>query len=265
MSHPVPRFPRGVVALALVAALFVLQADRAQAQIDPFWDHYKAYDVEPPLSHNVTITLIDQFQVTTHATQYLDWFANPVEKRHGTAVYPIHRPELHYTWWLLDPEVPFARDLIAINQFGEQFIRLDRSVYLLNPANKNTPPGVPLPIANHYKCYACTGQPVNAGVVLSDQFFTRPAQVFSPRFFCTPVEKRTPDGLIHPIVDPDQHYTVYDMDFGTQIWPISFADQFVTFAQVQLSFDRLLMVPTEKVIPTDARSSTWGRVKSQYR
>jgi hypothetical protein len=252
------------VVLALLSAALVLPAGRACAQINPNWDHYKAYLALPHIQHNVQVTLADQFQVTTHVTQYLDWFANPVEKQHG-AIYPIHRPELHYTWWQLGPETPFSKDLIAINQFGEQFIHLDRAVYLLNPANKNTPTGTPLPVANHYKCYLCTGQSVDTLVFLRDQFFGRTAQVFQPRFFCTPVEKRTPDGLIHPIIDPDQHYVVYDMDYTTQAYPATFADQFIPFGQVDLQIDRLLMVPTEKMIPTDAGPSTWGRLKSQYR
>jgi len=42
-------------------------------------------------------------------------------------------------------------------------------------------------------------------------------------------------------------------------------DQFIAVPEVQLTFDRLLVVPTEKVIPTPAGPSTWGRVKSQYR
>jgi hypothetical protein len=211
------------------------------------------------------VTLIDQFQVTTHGTVVLDWFANPVEKRHDPEIYPITRPELHYSWWRLTPELPFSQDLVAINQFGEQFLQLDRSVYLLNPANKNTPTGAPLPVANHYKCYSCIGQPVNVSVFLTDQFFGRPATVLAPRFFCTPVEKRTSDGLTHPIVDVDQHYTVYDIDPTTQFWTATFADQFIPFGEIVLNLDQLLMVPTRKVIPTEAGPSTWGRVKAQYR
>ena len=45
----------------------------------------------------------------------------------------------------------------------------------------------------------------------------------------------------------------------------TFADQFVPFAQIVLDMDQLLMVPTRKVIPTEAGPSTWGRLKAQYR
>ncbi len=249
----------------LLLAALVVPASLAQAQIDPTWDHYKVYHVDPHVPFSTQVTLRDQFQTTTHSTKILDWFANPVEKRHGAAIFPIHRPELHYSWWELDPQLPFSQDLIAINQFGEQFIKLDRSVYLLNPANKNAAPGTPLPVANHYKCYACIGEKVDAQVFLIDQFFGRPAIVAEPRFFCTPVEKRTADGLVHPIVDPNQHYVVYNIDPSNTTWTATFADQFIPFAQIVLDQDQLLMVPTEKVIPTEAGPTTWGRLKSQYR
>ena len=256
---------RGLAALMLSFALVAGLAGGARADVDPLWDHYKVYEVTPSPGFAVPITLIDQFGITSHNTQFLDMFANPVEKRHGTTVSPIHDPRLHYMWWKIEPEVVLNRDIIAVNQFGEQSLHIDRAIYLLNPANKNLPIGAPLPDANHYKCYSCSGPPVLQPVTLIDQFYGRQAQVFAPRFFCTPVAKIFA-GTEHPIRNPNQHYTVYDIDPGTPIWqagPIQ--DQFIAVPQVQLTFDRLLVVPTEKVIPTPAAPSTWGRVKSQYR
>jgi hypothetical protein len=252
----------GLVALVSLWVVLVLPVGNAQAQPDPSWDHYKAYDVTP-LTFPGQVTLVDQFGATTHQTLFLDWFANPVAKQHGPAFYSINRPELHYSWWRLDPEVAVSKDLIAINQFGEQSLHLDRVVYLLNPALKNASPAVPLPVANHYKCYACTGPSVNTQVFLTDQFYSRPATVFNPRFFCTPTDKFF-NGQIDPMINHNQHYTVYEIDPGPQIWPATFRDQFMG-ASIDLRDDRLLMVPTEKVIPTDAGPTTWGRVKSQYR
>ena len=258
------RLRRGLPALVALAFL-LLPGAGAEAQVDPFWDHYKVYLAQPHLQISVPVVLADQFMSTTHVAQQLDWFANPVEKRHDPNVFPIRRPDLHYAWWTIGPDMPFTKDLIANNQFGEQLLRVGPPRYLLNPANKNRPPDAPLPAGNHYKCYDCFGQPVNVPVFLTDQFFGRPAQVLFPRFFCNPVEKRTPDGLIHPILDPDQHYTVYEIDPTPPAWSATFADQFVQFASLQLTQDRFLMVPTEKIIPTPAGASTWGRVKSHYR
>jgi hypothetical protein len=265
MRHHATHRPRALLALTLLTTLLVLHAGRAHAQIDPNWDHYKAYIVAPLMQQFHSVELADQFGTTSNLVRQLEWFANPVEKQHGPAIYPINDPLLHYTWWQLAPQA-FSKDVIAINQFGDQELHLSEAQWLLNPALKNAPTGTPLPLANHYKCYFCTGQPVSVPVTLTDQFFSRPALVAVPRYFCTPVEKRLLGGIVYPIVDPKQHYTVYDLgDWTTTIFPATIQDQFIANVQVQLNFDVRLMVPTEKSFPTDAGRSTWGRLKTMYR
>lgn len=258
------RLLRTVLGLALFTAPFVFAGGPAQAQINPLWDHYKAYLAQPHIQHIEQMTLIDQFHAETDVLQYLDFFANPVEKRHGAQIYPINHPELHYTWWAISQH-PFAKDVIATNQFGEQLIHIGQSAYLLAPALKNTASGVPLPYANHYKCYECSGDPVNVTVTLTDQFLTRSAVVVVPRFFCAPAEKRLLNGLVYPMVDPSQHYVVYDMDYTTQIYGATIQDQFIPNTNVELNIDRLLMVPSLKSFPTEAGSHTWGKLRSLYR
>jgi hypothetical protein len=260
--HPHRTPVRSFVAFALSLA-FVGFAGAAHAQVDPTWDHYKVYQVQPKPSFVLPIVLSDQFGVTNHNTQYLDLFANPVEKVHGPLISPIHDPRLHYMWWKIDPETPVNRTIIASNQFGEQTLVLDRAVYLLNPALKNEASDIPLPIANHYKCYSCSGQPVNTDVFLTDQFYARPATVLTPRFFCTPT-KKVVQGTSYPIIQSDRHYVVYDITPGTPIWQATMRDQFIQ-ASLSLSFDHLLAVPTDKIDTTPADPSTWGRIKAQYR
>jgi hypothetical protein len=264
-SLPTPVSGRALAALVLSLAVLAGLAGPTDADVDPSWDHYKAYVLQQPIPYDTQVTLHDQFGVTSHVTQSLDRFANPVEKRHGTVISPIHRPDLHYAWWKITPEVPVGRDLVVINQFGEQGITVDRSVYLLNPALKNEASDVPLPLANHYKCYTCSGPPVSADVFLTDQFFARPALVLDPRFFCTPVEKHVAGGAVYPIVDREQTYVVYEIAGTPLIWTASIRDQFLSSAFVTLFNDHLLMVPTDKLTPTPEGPSTWGRVKSQYR
>jgi hypothetical protein len=256
---------RELLVPALLTLLLALAGGRADAQPSPLWDHYKVYDANPKITLGVPVTLRDQFMVSTHQVLFLDRFANPVQKEHGGVTFPINRPELHYTWWAISPE-PFSIDVIARNQFGNLPLHVGQALYLLNPANKNAPAGTPLPVANHYKCYDCTGDPVNAALVLTDQFMTRTATSLVPRYFCTPVEKQVQEGTIYPMVDSRQHYTVYEIPDAGPIFPATISDQFVPFLQVNLSQDRWLMVPTDKAFPpTDVKSSTWGRVKSIYR
>jgi hypothetical protein len=247
----------------------------ARAQVDPLWDHYKVYLALSPsadLPQSVEVTLVDQFQQTTWFVRQLAHFANPVQKDHAGSTSPINRPDLHYTWWHSGRVPgPFGITVIALNQFGDHTIQVGTnafgdSEYLLNPALKNAAAGTPLPVANHYRCYPCTGEPVNVPVILTDQFLARTALVIVPRFFCTPAEKRLADGTVFPIVDAAQHYTVYDMDYTNTAYSARISDQFITDHQLSLIFlDRWLMVPTRKELPTQTKPSTWGRLKSLYR
>src|SRR4029077_10799618 len=123
------------------------------------WDHYKVYRVVNPATGGFPVILRDQFMQTTNQATSLELFANPVEKRvlnpPMDQIFPITRPDLHYTWWRINPE-PFDALVTLTNQFGDQTIRLHQSEFLLNPALKDNP-DPPLPVENHYKCYACDG------------------------------------------------------------------------------------------------------------
>jgi hypothetical protein len=249
----------------LAALLLSFAGGRADAQPSPLWDHYKVYDAQPKLTQGLFVGLRDQFTQSTHQVLFLDLFANPVEKQHGAAVFPIIRPELHYAWWAISPQ-PFSIDVIARNQFGDQPIHVGQAVYLLNPANKNAPTGTPLPEANHYKCYECSGQPITTTLVLTDQFMTRTASSLLPRYFCTPVEKQLQGGAFYPMLDPRQHYTVYEINDAGANFNARIADQFVPDLQILMTRDRWLMVPTDKAFPpTSTKSDTWGRLKQLYR
>jgi len=237
----------------------------ATAQVPPHWDHYLVYDVQPKPSLLVPLVLVDQFQQTLTNTEFLDRFANPVQKEHEGAIFPINFPELHYSWWKLT-EQPYDISVIASNQFGDHPLRLGTLTYLLNPALKTPMPQSALPLANHYTVYQCTGDALTATLVLTDQFYTRTSLNLVPRYFCTPVEKHTPDGLVYPIIDPAQHYVVYEIEADAVAFPAMITDQFVLDLPIDMFNDRWLMVPTIKHLPpTEAKSSTWGRVKQLFR
>lgn len=264
MSLDPTRSPRKLIVPLLLLAVLAFAAGSATAQVPPHWDHYKVYQVEAPVPYTTVVQLRDQFGFSTHATHLMDWFANPVEKNHAGRIFPITHPELHYSWWRIDPQ-PFSIDIIASNQFGDHPLHVFDAKYLLNPATKNAPVGAPIPPANHYKCYSCAGQPLTAPLFLRDQFYQRNASQLIPVFFCTPVEKQTSSGQVYPMLDPDQHYVVYDIGPGPGAFPAHVVDQFVE-AQILMTADRFLMVPTLKHFPpTDVKSSTWGRLKQLYR
>jgi hypothetical protein len=256
--------PRFLTRMLLLTAAALAIGAPVSAQLDPTWDHYKVYDLNPKPVHNQAIRLIDQFGVSNHIVMELDCFANPVMKEHGGNISPIHDPSLHYAWWRISDE-PVNVPVLVTNQFGDQEITAVNARYLLNPALKNEP-GPDLPVANHYKCYDCIGDPVNVPVFLTDQFYGRPAQVMAPRLLCNPVEKQTMDNEFYPPLDPNQHYVCYDIDPFPDMFPAVVSDQFVQDLEVQLGPDKLLCVPSLKFHePTPTKSDTWGRLKILYR
>jgi len=264
MRAATPRL-RKLLTCALLLPAFALVGGRATAQVDPAWDHYKVYDAQPKVTFTMPVVLVDQFQQTLTTVEFLDRFANPVEKDHAGVIFPIQHPELHYSWWKV-AEQPYSAAVIASNQFGDQPLQIGPLLYLLNPANKNAPTGAPLPIGNHYTVYACTGDPMVVPLVLTDQFYTRTSNMLIPTYFCVPAEKRTSDGILHPILDAAQHYVVYEIEANEATFPATISDQFLPESSILMANDRWLMVPTIKHLPpTETRSSTWGRLKQLFR
>lgn len=259
-----------ILASALLTVALLPGSVKAQPGIDPTWDHYKVYRVQPPITDGRPVILTDQFNTQNHVVQVLEEFMNPTEKQvPGLPPFLINRPELHYTWWRISPS-PWNENVLAINQFGNQTLHVSEAVYLLNPALKNAPiPNPPLPLANHYKCYACQGQPVNRPVLLTDQFGVWQAQATIPLFLCNPTEKRVQDATgqhIYPIVDPRQHLVCYDLQpQDPRIFTGSVSDQFITNRQLEMSPGHMLCVPSLKERPTGTNLGTWGSLKVLYR
>ena len=172
-------------------------------------------------------------------------------------------PQLHYTWWRISPQ-PYEALVVATNQFGDQTLRLFDAQYLWNPALKNEA-GDPPP-ANHYKCYACEGNPIQVPVLLTDQFDEWRAVVTWPRWFCNPAEKTDPTGQVYPIEDPQLHYICYEFEeIDPALFTAMVTDQFIREELLNLSPSDLLCVPTEKLEVTPTQQGTWGRMKIMYR
>ena len=268
--------------LLLVTALLVSGAARASAQatcpVDPHWDHYKLYVARPPYPQsNLFVLLADQFnpaQPYQHQVLQLDYWMNPVEKTVlnplGNITFPINTPFLHYSWWRISPQ--FNEKLVALcNQFGDQTLYVKDAQYLLNPALKNQS-GSPPPF-NHYKCYACEGQPVNRQVTLRDQFDPVGTQgwtatVTYPRWFCNPAMKQVLGSPLPPnqIVDGNQHYVCYEYTpADTRISSLSFTDQFIPSGTLDVGPSQWLCVPTFKTGFTPTTRGTWGKLKTLYR
>lgn len=253
------------LALAFAAAVMLVGAPvNAQPGIDPNWDHYRGYDIAPNPVIYMDVMLEDQFGIWQYHMLKLKRFSNPDKKTHGADVFPINNPRLHYTWWLLEPE-PFDMPQVQVeNQFGPQMLHVfGHEPYLLAPTVKNEPG--PPPAANHYKCYPCQGAAPGAQVVLEDQFGSRTAVVGEPMWLCNPARKTIAGAQPYDMVDPDQHYVIYDIGPAFLTAQAFITDQFVEELAIEVTVNRFLHVPSLKFHPTPTRQSTWGRVKTLYR
>jgi hypothetical protein len=257
--------PRGLFWFALLMIAPLVLTSSARAQVNPLWDHYKVYLTPPfpvpPLGTPVILT--DQFGPFNHTVQQLERIMNPTEKRVGPAIFPIHNPDLHYTWWSISPQ-PFNASVTATNQFGDFTINIHDAVYLLNPARKNQPGGPPS--GNHYKCYFCDGPPVNIPITMIDQFGPWSANVTFPRYWCNPVEKQVPGLPPNLILDPNQHYICYEFqppDQSTHTATVT--DQFIVNHTTEMVPAQYICVPTYKSGVTGTGTGTWGKLKVLYR
>lgn len=260
------------LALIPAVALVLGLSPAARAQVDPVWDHYKVYfDDQPYLLPQTQVVLQDYLSGNVFHVNWIESFANPAEKQLPPpgGVFPIHDPDLHYSWWAISTIIPpktSGSTMISVsNQFGDQTLGINGYPrFLLAPALKNQP-GTP-PLKNHYTCYECSGQPVTRNVTLVDQFDTWSATAMTPVWFCVPAQKTTMSNMVYPIVDPRLHYVVYDLQPGDpNVFTATFTDQFVTVQPMTLRGPNLLMVPTERTGVTPNSSSTWGRLKRLYR
>lgn len=269
MRASMSRGPRmsGLVLLAL--SPLVLVAGQAFAQVNPLWDHYKVYDVEPTPYVQIHVRLTDQFGQSDGEVGSLELFMNPTEKQlpppGGT--FGISDPNLHYTWrpfaWLGGPPTPPGFIVTATDQFGDHTMRMGGARFLLAPARKDEP-GEP-PVANHYLCYESGDAPLNQPVLLTDQFGPWSTTILTSWYFCNPVQKLVGE-TIYPIVDTDQHYICYEFSpqDPTPHAPV-LTDQFVADQPVRTVASRFLCVPAYKTGVTATQRDTWGKLKLLYR
>lgn len=254
--------------IAAAAAILALATSTARAQIGTVpdsVDHYKTYKVVPmTFDLNIPVFLEDQFGPEEMIVKRLEQFANPVNKNNEG----VYFPDLHYSWWRIEPTVPLPAyptyDVIVGNQFGQgQRWKLGRPLWLLAPASKNDPTGGPIPRGDHYKCYEALDAPVlQKPVDLFDQFGQRPAHVDTARCLCNPVRKYH-GGQYYPHRYPDTHLACYRIDpLAYDRFPM-WRDQFYQ-GQLQILNDCWLCVPSSKQIVTSVKSSTWGRLKQLY-
>ena len=175
---------------------------------------------------------------------------------------------LHYAWWNIREKVPVNRAVIVTNQFGSHTVQVLNLEFLLAPAAKNNQPTFGnIPIANHYLCYRADGFPGPAADFdFRDEWRVDIQRPQDMEYLCTPCSKQHL-GLFFAPTDTITHLAAYPITPQSGNFVPYVNDQ---FAARQLFVTQVpneyLFVPSEKVEPpTDAKRSTWGRIKRLYR
>ncbi len=210
-------------------------------------DHFRAYwaEDETGLPVGESVLLEDQFDVIEALVDNAALFCNPVEKWHDGLQTEIIDPDHHLTIYGID--VPELKEwtVMVDNQFGTQQFTVFGPVGLAVPTEKagHAPP-VGL---DHYLLYQVwDAPPVNVMVDLFDQFLDQPGvMVYEPVLFANPVRK-THDGTIIEIENPDAHLTFYWTDSGPFMSEISIFNQF-DLQILTVGDAALLGVPSQKI------------------
>lgn len=177
-------------------------------------DHFKCYHAPcmPPLE---TVFLEDQFVAIDASLNWTQWFCNPAEKVHE-GVTPIWNPNNHLTIYniayegLVDP--PGHWEVEVDNQFGtNQKLSVEGVPWFLAVPTQKLEPGDhdPPSFLDHFLVYRALGDAVQVDIGLNDEFGDEDAvSVVIPFLFANPCRK-THDGNVTEIKDPDEHLVFY--------------------------------------------------------
>jgi len=213
-------------------------------------NHFLLYDVVEAEPIEVDVDLTDQFgtdQGVVVAEPFI--FANPVQKTVGSEVTEIEVDEQHLLFYHIDDSATLPPAQVQVdNQFlaGQIFDLIDPAVLLGVPSQKIVPPTPPL---DHFKCYPVAegSSPEDVSVQLQDQFgWYGSVEVTWPMYFCNPVKKN-----LEPIVNPDNHLTVYIIEEISQWWDVTVDNQFGDDQELTVRGPIALAVPTQKLVPGD--------------
>jgi hypothetical protein len=212
-------------------------------------DHFTYYSVDSTLDIGQSVTLEDQFGTFNATVEYALAFCNPAEKSHDGNVTQMWNPDHHFTLYELNYTEPAVYQSVEIlNQFGLQNMTVIGPWGLLVPTQKE---GHEAPVGlDHYSYYEVVGlpSPVTVNVSLLDQFGKQiEVEVYGPIALFTPV-KKTHDGKVTEILNPDVHMAMYIMASGNFSKTVQVANQFGEQA-LNVSGPLCLLVPSEKIVP----------------
>lgn len=236
--------------------------------VDP--THYWTYRLLQPFPYPQPIAVRDQFfpAYVPNQTDTLQRLLNWVIKTDlATGFNSVPTDTfLHYTWWNLKDKLPVNEFVTVTNQFGSYPVQVHQLDFLLAPAWKNYNSPVP-PHGSHYLCYRADGfPPPTRAFAFHDEWRFDQLPIGPLEFLCVPCWKQHQGQVFEPL-DTLTHLAVYRIPpISDTFYPL-LSDQFFNGPHlVRQTPPEYLFVPsTKKLIVTDTKKSSWGRLKTLYR
>jgi hypothetical protein len=214
-------------------------------------DHYKAYQITNPHILHTPVTLNDQFDDRYGLPENIDslvptFFLTPAVKNNESQLYD---PITHYVAYRIFPTRsvdPSSWEYMTHDQFGEHYLQIMNSRFLLVPSEKilPTPPPPPVPGRDHFKTWRVEPQQFSAVVNVQDQFMTGSLLLTAIDFLSNPVMKSHQDTTFE-INKPNNHLTWYRAEGEPTNLMVSYSNQFETNT-VRIDSVRYLLVPTQQ-------------------
>jgi hypothetical protein len=223
----------------------------AQAPED-ILDHFKVYDVFSWYgSVGEPVYLDDQFGHVDYAiVEEAVMFANPVDKNFEGILWEQN----HLTMYDLSHDEPFVPRTVEVNnQFGPQELQVVSGPLMLAVPTAKNLGATPVDL-DHFLLYEVTGEAIDVGVSLQDQWGPFPGPEFvlvmEPIYLGNPVQKTNWDGTVTPILHPDAHLVFYRIEGASSPYTFIFVfNQFVFDDLLEVYDSYFLAVPSEKSLP----------------
>lgn len=215
-------------------------------------DHYKAYRITDGTGFHDPIMLEDQFDIRYGIPENIDslvptFFLTPAVKNMESQLYD---PVTHYVAYQIFPprmiSPPFW-EYMTHDQFGEHYLTIMNSMFLLVPSEKYlpTPPTPPDTGKNHFKTWRTARESFLTTVKAQDQFMTDMLQLTGIDYLSNPVKKIHGTSIFN-IVDSSDHLTWYQAEGKPAYLNVTYKNQFESTA-VSIDSVRYLLLPTQKL------------------
>jgi hypothetical protein len=240
-------------AVSISQVEFLLVPTQKQGHPPPLnMDHYKAYRITNAKGFKDPIMLNDQFDVRYGIPENIDslvptFFLTPAVKNMESQLYDS---VTHYVAYQIFPPrliSPPPWEYMTNDQFGEHFLTIMQSMYLLVPSAKYlpTPPSPPDTGKNHFKTWRTARENFSITVKAQDQFMIDMLHLTGIDYLSNPV-KKTHGTSVFNIVDSSDHLTWYQAEGKPALMNVTYKNQFESTA-VSIDSVRYLLVPTQKL------------------